>query len=309
MKKIIIISLAILAVAIGGGYYYFTGTPTYSLYQLKKSIQAHDSATFNKYVDTDRVIDGLLTDAMKGTDADSNNNPFAGLAQTFLLSMKETLKSSINKNVEDISNGKGDKITGLRIKSVTKEGKSANVTLENSNSEEIHLSMINVPEGYWRIVSVNLDDFKKISPDTLSTSEKSNGSNEEKKISTNAKFGDKISIGDGWFIQVEKPEIYAPSKDSYTHPKDGDVFMTVSLQYFNENNTGDTVSPENLTLKDTENQNYKITTWGGKKPEISYGDMVPAHDSLKGYITFEMPKSAEITKAVYSNSLATIIIE
>lgn len=200
-------------------------------------------------------------------------------------------------------------MAAMKIKDVLKEGKSANVTLKNSDNEELRLQMIKVPEGYWKIVSVNLDDFKKISPDALKAPGKESAPEKDKKISANAKFGERVSMGDGWFIQVEKPEIYTPSKDSYTNPKDGNVFMTVSLQYFNENNEEDSVNPENLTLKDKESQSYKATTWGGKKPEISDGDMVPARDSLKGYVTFEMPTSTEIVKAVYSNSGATIIIE
>lgn len=309
MKKIILISLAIVVVAIGGGYYYFTGTPTYSLYQLKKSIQSHDSTSFNKYVDTDRVVDGLLTDAMKGADTELGDNPFAGLAKTLILSMKDELKSSINKNVEEISNGKDSKLAELKIKDVTKEGKSAIVILKNSSNEELHFSMIQVPEGYWRIVSVNLDDFKKISPDALKTSEKSDGSDEEKKISTNAKFGEKISIGDNWFISVEKPEVYTPQKASYENPKDGNVFITTSLQYFNENDKEDTVNPENLTLKDKESQSYKASFLRSRTPEISDGDTVPAHDNLKGYVLFEVPVNTEIVKAIYSNSRATIVIE
>lgn len=309
MKKIIIISLAIAAIAIGGGYYYFTGTPTYSLYQIKKSIQDHDSITFNKYIDTDRIIDGLVTDAMEGAEAELSDNPFAGFAKTLLLSMKDEFKSSLNKSIEEISTEKDSKLAKLKIKDVIKDGKSANITLKNSDNEELRLSMIKTPEGYWKIVSVNFDDFKKVSPDALKTPEENEKFNQDKKLSLNTAFGEKVSIGDGWFIQVEKPEIYTPSKDSYTNPKDGNIFMTVSLQYFNENNEEDSVNPENLTLKDKENQSYKATTWGGKKPEISDGDMVPAHDSLKGYVTFEMPTNTEIVKAVYSNSSATIIVE
>lgn len=308
MKKIIFTALAIMAMAIGGGYYYFTGTPTYSLYQIKKSIQAHDSITFNKYIDADRIIDRLVTDAMAGAESELSDNPFAGLAKTLLLSMKEEFKSSLNKNIEEISDGKDNKLTALIIKDVVKEGKSANVTLKNPDNEELRLQMIKVPEGYWKIVSVNLDDFKKISPDALKAPEKESASEGDKKISANAKFGERVSMGDGWFIQVEKPEIYTPSKNDYSKPDDGNIYVTISLQYFNENNEEDSVNPENLTLKDKGNQSYKIS-WSGRKPKISEGDIVPAHDSLKGYLTFETPASAEIVKAVYSNSLATIVIE
>ncbi len=309
MKKIIIISLVALAAAIGGGYYYFIGTPTYSLYQLKKSIKNHDSITFNKYVDADRIIDRLVTDAMEGAETELSDNPFAGFAKTLLLSMKDEFKSSLNKSVEEISNGKDNNLTKLTIKDIAKEGKSANVTLKNPENEELHLSMIKVPEGYWKIVSVNFDDFKKISPDALKTPEKNEKADQDKKLSLNARFGEKVSIGDGWFIQVEKPETYVPSKNDYSKPSDRNIYLTVSLQYFNENDEEDDVNPENLTLKDGDSQSYKIKAWSGRLPKISDGDTVPAHDSLKGYLTYEVPIETEVTKAVYSNSRATIVIE
>mgnify|MGYP000364244771 CR=1 FL=1 len=309
MKKIIIISLVTLVLAVGGGYYYFTGTPTYSLYQLKKSIENHDSITFNQYIDADRIIDRLVTDAMEGTETELSDNPFSGFAKTLLVSMKDEFKSSLNKSVEEISSGKDVKLAKLTIKNVTKEGKSASVTLRNPEGEELHLNMIKIPEGYWKIVSVNLDDFKKISPDVLMTTEKNDKGDQDKKLNLNVKFGEKVSIGDNWFIQVDKPELYTPSENDLSKPDKGKTYVTVSLQYFNEDNEEDDVNPENLTLKDKDNQGYKIIPWAGRTPKISDDDTVPAHDSLKGYLTYEVPAGTEIVKAVYSNSLATIVIE
>lgn len=54
MKKIIL-GVVVVLIIFGSSYYYFKGTPRYSLYQTKKAIQDHDSITFNKYVDVDRI--------------------------------------------------------------------------------------------------------------------------------------------------------------------------------------------------------------------------------------------------------------
>lgn len=309
MKKIIITLLSAIALAIGGGYYYFTGTPTYSLYQLKKAIGSHDSTAFNQYVDIDRVIGDLLTEATKEMNSELEDNPFAGLAKTFLLSMKDELKSKVNKSIEKISSGKEGGFSEVSIKDIKREGKSANVVLINSKNEEIRLSMVKVSDGYWKIVSVNLEDFKKLNPDALEISDESNEPDENKKLSLNAKFGEKVTIGDNWFIQVDKPEMYTPSESDLSKPDKGKAYITVSLQYFNEDDEEDDVNPENLTLKDKDNQGYKLIPWTGRTPKISDDDTVPAHDSLKGYLTYEVPEGTEIVKAVYSNSRATIIIE
>jgi hypothetical protein len=309
MKKIIIVLSVAIILTISGGYYYFTSTPTYSLYQLKKAIGTHDSATFNKYVDTDRVIDDLLTEATKEIGSELEDNPFAGLAKNFLLSMKDELKSNINKSIEEISSGKESGFSEVSIKDINQEGKSANVILVNSKNEEIRLSMVKVSDGYWKVVSVDLDDFKKLNPEALKISDESSDNDESKKLSSNAKFGEKVSIGDSWFIQVNKPEIYTPSESDLSKPEKGKVNITVSLQYFNEEDEEGDVNPKNLTLKDKENQGYKLIPWTGRTPQISDDDTVPAHDSLKGYLTYEVPEGTEIVKAVYSNSRATIVIE
>ncbi len=308
MKKIIIISAVILVIAISSGTYYFTGTPTYSLYKLKKAIQSHDSTSFNKYADTERIVNSLVSEATKELETE-DNNLFAGLAQTLMLSMKDQIKNEINKSVEEISSGKDNNLATVKIKSVEKSGMSANVVLINNKDEEIRISMIQYPERYWKIVSINVDDFKKISPETIGGSDKKTSSNKEAKKNLSAKFGEKVAVDTGWFITVEKPETYVTPKDSFDKPKSGNRFVTVSILYTNETSEEDTINPENLTLKDAEGQSYKMSFMGVRKPEISDGDLVPANDKLKGYATYEVSENIEIAKAVYSNKYVTISME
>jgi hypothetical protein len=169
--------------------------------------------------------------------------------------------------------------------------------------------MIQAPERYWIVVSINVDDFKKISPETIKASDSKTASQAEEKKNLSAKFGEKIAIDTGWFITVEKPETYVTPKDSFDKPKSGNKFVTVSILYTNETSKEDTINPENLTLKDDEGQSYKMSFMGVRKPEISDGDLVPANDKLKGYATYEVPENVEIVKAIYSNKYVTISIE
>ncbi|MBT8406279.1 MAG: DUF2939 domain-containing protein, partial [Deltaproteobacteria bacterium] len=57
--KFLTITVALLVVVLAGGFYYFTGTPRYSLYKLGRAVKNHDSAEFHKYVDVDRIVDHL----------------------------------------------------------------------------------------------------------------------------------------------------------------------------------------------------------------------------------------------------------
>lgn len=307
MKKstIVIIILVILIGVFSGAFYYYTGTPTYSLYKIKKAISQHDSVTFNKYVDVDRVVSSLIEQATSSLEDDGElkDNPFKELATAFMSSMKEQIKNAINKSVEEISEGKSDsKISEVKIDKVVKEGKSAKVTLKNSNGETINIDMIQTPERYWRIVGINLDDYKKINPLEL---ENNSNQEENKKITSSGKLGEEISIGEGWFLTVNTPENYIPPKNSFSEPSEGNKFIAVEIKYSNQSSKEDRVSPGNLTLKDSENHSYKYM-YGGKEPELESGTLIPADDKLKGYVTFEVPKNAEISKAIYANDTATI---
>lgn len=312
MKKIIISVIALLIIALIGSCYYFIGTPTYSLYKTRKAISQHDSVTFNKYVDVDRVVSSLIEQATSSLEDDDElkDNPFKGLATALFSSMKEQLKNEINKSVEEISEGKdGNKLSMMKTEKVIKEGKSAKVTLKNSDGETINFDMVQVPERYWRVVGINLDDFRKIKPidsnslDSNDTSSKK----EEQKISSSVKFGEKTSIGGGWFITINEPELFTPSGYSFNKPSDGNKFVTVDIEYSNESDKEGSVSPtDNLRLKDADNHSYEAEFYGGKEPELEDNSIVPARDKIRGYLTFKITENFEITKAVYSNDYATI---
>ena len=76
--------------------------------------------------------------------------------------MKDKLKNEINKNIEEISNEGSNGIADSSIKSIVREGKSANVVILNTKNEELRMAMVQTPERYWRIVSIDFDDYKKI---------------------------------------------------------------------------------------------------------------------------------------------------
>lgn len=310
MKKAIIGIIVILVLG-AAAFYVFTGTPRYSLYKLKKAIENHDSITFNKYVDVERVVDGIVAEATSEVDNSEENEFLAGFAQAMMGSLRTGIKDALNKSVEDVSSGEAQEFTELKIKEIKKEGKSAEVTLAKDDGEPFRLSMIQTPERYWRVVRVSADDFKKVNPDALKGQEGSNESTSEegKKSEASVKFGDKVAIGEGWFITVQKPEVFVAPAGSFFEPEAGKKIVAVSIEYANDTNEGDTVSTENLTLKDKENQVYEQSIWGGKEPDIKTGTTVPAHDKVRGYVNFVVPEGAEIVKAVYSNSASTVTIE
>ena len=334
MKKIIIIAIVVFLLILGGSAYYFVGTPSYSLYKLKSAITQHDSATFNKYVDIDRVVSNLMDQASSGdnngnnsTDG-QNSNWGAELFKSLLPAIKQQMKDAINSSIEDISKGKNDKISTLKIKNISQEGKSAKVTLVNSNGDELALDMIQSPQRYWIIVGVNENNFSKINPfntntntntSSVDSSNSSSGaassmgtadsSGTTKKMSSTAKFGDKTAIAQNGYITVNQPEDYTAPKNSFNQPASGNKFVTVEVEYSNETSDEDSVTPSNLKLKDDEDHSYDSDLYAIRKPSIEDGAILPAHERIKGYVTFEVPENAQIVKAVYSNDTATVVFE
>lgn len=57
---------AIFLLLLAGAVYAWTCTPSYSLFRIKYALEAHDYATFSRYVDVDSVIDHALDDLAEG---------------------------------------------------------------------------------------------------------------------------------------------------------------------------------------------------------------------------------------------------
>jgi len=270
MKKIILILVAIVLI-LGSFYYYFKGTPRYSLYQAKKAIQKHDSFSFNKYVDVDRVVNGLTDEGFKSVEGEMNSSADAlgelgkDLAKAFLPALKDGLKNSINKSIEEISDGEQNAFVEMKIKELKREGKSANVTLLNAKNEEIRLNMVQTPERYWKVVGVNFDDFKKVNPEAtdakkIAEDEKKKKEEEENKKYEKLRSVISIEILEKKFIPSDimngRYEDYIAFKFKFTNNSDkntkgfqgklkfldmfGDEIASSSLKYEEAVNRGET---------------------------------------------------------------------
>ena len=82
-KKIIIaVLVAIVAIALGWYFLYFTKTPVYSLNLAREAVEKHDLNAFKKHVDVDSIIGSGYDDvvAMQLEDPEIKNNPLKGLA-------------------------------------------------------------------------------------------------------------------------------------------------------------------------------------------------------------------------------------
>ncbi|HVZ11360.1 MAG TPA: hypothetical protein VG941_03040 [Candidatus Paceibacterota bacterium] len=99
------IGAVILLIAVGlGGYYWWTGTPEYSLGQLKKAMDTHNPELGLKYVDTDAVFESFWTEFKDKITSEALTQPkdgFEAFGTLLGLQLVENMKPTIKKQMED----------------------------------------------------------------------------------------------------------------------------------------------------------------------------------------------------------------
>lgn len=304
MKKTIIIVVIILALLASGSFYYFIGTPTYSLYKLKKAVQNHDSAKFNKYVDVDRVVENLFETAsaqMEKEIGDSKDNPLGefgiDLAKGLLSTFKEGMKNEINKSIEEISEGKDNKFVIVKIKEVRKEGKAAKVTLESPDGQAMKINMTQMPGRYWRVVGMDFEDFAKMNPNTVNPEDGETGDKKgepqqiiEKNVGEDVELATlKIKIN-----SVAEKQAISDSFGDSTNSSEGSKFIVLNTTVTNITNEGFDFDSNGIKVTDDQGRKFDPfdDTIGGIKNYLEMRDLQPSI-SETGMMVYQVPSDAE----------------
>ena len=102
--KIIFIAIGIIVLfgVIGGGYYYWwTGTPEYSISQIKKAIETQNSELGLKYIDTDAIFENLWTDMKSEFTGEAlEAEGLEGLGMMLGLQLAENMKPVIKEQTK-----------------------------------------------------------------------------------------------------------------------------------------------------------------------------------------------------------------
>ena len=188
MKNNIII-IAILVVG-AFGYNYWINTPQYSLMQIQKSIDTKDKFLFDKYVDTNEIIEEAVEDLSKifieEMDVqESYEYSFldpqvftAGLVSLFQPAIENAIDEGFEEFWEDeveLVESETDLKNNLNLFKVSyleRDGKIAKLGLVGEDPDsglkvEIEFKL-NKVENYWRVTQIsNLEDLLRQNIDQL----------------------------------------------------------------------------------------------------------------------------------------------
>ncbi len=271
---------------------------------MYKAVEAHDYETFTKYADVDSVVDNMLDKILEeskqeepaGDEWYELGKSFAeGLIMMMKPRLKEEAKSEMRRQIESGEFKKEYKPQNI-VKAFTKirvqkEGKVANVTLTKEDDETFSLKM-RKKDGYWQVFDMEFD-----LPE-IETEKTEEGAQQ-------LRFGDRADIGGGWFLTAQEPEVYE-SSDIWESTKEGYKLVSTEITYENISEETSFFSLSNLKVKDTQNHSYSDYLFGGKEPALESGDLEPK-GTVKGFVTFEILKDAEVQSLIYTGAYKTII--
>ena len=102
MAKRAISGLLIVILLCGGAFYYYTTTPGYAVARIQDALAEGDVATFEKYVDLDRLLETLLDDLMAQAIFDWFDDTKAPQSYTHKQTKKHPLIKGCAQNIVNI---------------------------------------------------------------------------------------------------------------------------------------------------------------------------------------------------------------
>jgi len=187
--KINIIITAILIIGVSG-YNYWINTPQYSLLQIQKSVDTKDRFLFDKYVDTNVIIEEVVEDLSKifieemDTQESSEYSFFDPqvLAAGFVSLFQPAIENAIEEGFDEFWEDEVEKVESksdlknnldsFEVSYLKRDGKMAKLGLEREDPDsgetiKIEFKLIKI-ENYWRITQIsNLEDMLRQNMDQV----------------------------------------------------------------------------------------------------------------------------------------------
>jgi Flp pilus assembly protein TadG len=100
-RKLASILTVVVAVAVAGGAYVaWTRSPRYALREASHAARQHDLATFQEYVDTEKLAGRFVDDFLSSITDDAKNDQFGGLAVGMAMLMRPQMAKAAQEALE-----------------------------------------------------------------------------------------------------------------------------------------------------------------------------------------------------------------
>ena len=160
-KKIGIGLLALVVIGFAFFFLYVVKTPHYSLYQIHKAVQTHDTTLFEQHVDLDNIyskgIDDLVVSAVKGQKSIGLDIFTAGILKlvkpNVVHALRDATLESVRKvpskeNTQSLQNGTGQAPKNENDKASQKKNKKENsIPLLKKMKERVDVSNLKIKDA------------------------------------------------------------------------------------------------------------------------------------------------------------------
>jgi hypothetical protein len=167
ITKKILLGVIALGLVAGGGYYWWIGTPEYSLMQLRSGIEQHNAETVFHYVDIDQIFDNLwsemtatLVSDLQGS-GDGASAFGSALGMGLVQSMKPALKDALKTGIENALKEDEWKNETESSSSVLNKLQSQNYSLNKNNGRTalefengVKFVLTQTDDRYWQVTEI-----------------------------------------------------------------------------------------------------------------------------------------------------------
>lgn len=164
-KHFIILGLiVVLLIAISSLYYWWLGTPEYSMMQFRNAIKNHNANLALRYIDMDTIFEKLFDKAQAKLveETSAQNDGWAALGMMLGSSMIQSYKPAFKEQIRQaMIDGITSTTTEETDKKTVEDAFSKDVTLKKENGliyleapNGVKLILTKTPERYWKITDI-----------------------------------------------------------------------------------------------------------------------------------------------------------
>ncbi|MBX9667761.1 MAG: hypothetical protein K2X93_09095 [Candidatus Obscuribacterales bacterium] len=185
MARIVIVVCIVALLGAGGGFWYWTTSPQYSLEQMKDSAREHNLSKFQMYFSIDQVADEMVKDLLASPlrktlggeylerilsgGMVSENTVRAEVASSLASDLKRLVETgsfdvTYEKDSNKVSMGSLDRRLGIstlsvrQVRDIKVEGNTATITMivhnEKFNTDLEMVGELQNKDGYWQATRI-----------------------------------------------------------------------------------------------------------------------------------------------------------